>query len=279
MKPPPLRNDCFALPPGVEWTPVDTALAHLRDNLRPVVGTENLPLEAALGRITAEAITAKRAHPPLANAAVDGYGFAHASLGAVPHRLPLVPGRAAAGAPFDGKVPAGHALRILTGAAVPSGADTVVLEEDCAVSQTEISFQGPVKQGANVRAAGEDRSVGDPVLPKGHVIRPMDLALLAATGHGTVPVFRRLRVGVLSTGDELAAPGAALRGDQVPDANGPMLRAFLQGWLEKLATVAAMVSPSPTLGEVNKRAAGAYFTPRLFENPWVKRVARLVQKF
>src|SRR6056297_3034011 len=113
LTPPRLANDCFALPPGVDWTPVDDALARLRAALHPVVGTETLPLDAALGRVLAEAQTARRANPPAANAAVDGYGFARASIGEGAVTLPLAPGRAAAGSPFPGNVPPGRALRIL----------------------------------------------------------------------------------------------------------------------------------------------------------------------
>lgn len=230
MRPPPLRDDCFALPPGVHWTPVDDALAHLRDGLHPVTTEETLGLEAALGRILAAPVVALRAHPPLANAAVDGFGFAHAALGVGPHILPLAAGRAAAGAPFAGGVPPGQAVRILTGAVLPAGVDTVVLEEDTRQEAGRVAFNGPIKPGANTRAAGEDCPVAAPLLPQGHVLRAPDLALLAATGHGTVRVRGRLRVGVLSTGDELAQAGVALRPDQTPDANGPMLRALIAGW-------------------------------------------------
>ena len=98
LKPPPLRNDCFAMPAGVDWTPVDEALARLRDRLHPVVEVETQHLSAAGGRILANDAVARRAHPPAANSAVDGYGFAHAALGAGDQTLELVGGRAAAGA-------------------------------------------------------------------------------------------------------------------------------------------------------------------------------------
>ncbi|MEO0914146.1 MAG: molybdopterin molybdenumtransferase MoeA, partial [Pseudomonadota bacterium] len=109
----PLRNDCFALPPGVAWTPVEAALAKLRETLPVVAGTETIPLEAAAGRILAGALTARRANPPSPNAAVDGYGFAAATVGQGALALPLAEGRAAAGAPYPGTLAPGHALRIL----------------------------------------------------------------------------------------------------------------------------------------------------------------------
>ncbi|TNF63089.1 MAG: molybdopterin molybdenumtransferase MoeA, partial [Rhodobacteraceae bacterium] len=155
LSPPPLRNDCFALPAGVDWTPVDDALALLRDRLTPVTGTEEVSLSDALGRVLAGDAVALRSNPPQANTAVDGYGFAGPALEG-PHEMPLVPGRAAAGVPFAGRVPPGHAIRVLTGAALPEGVDTVILDEDTTTDGARIAFRGPLKQGANTRRAGED---------------------------------------------------------------------------------------------------------------------------
>ncbi len=230
LDPPPLSNDCFALPPGVAWTPVDEALQLLRDRLQPLTGVERVALAAADGRILAADAVARRANPPGANAAVDGFGFASETAGAGLQRLPLVAGRAAAGAPFGGVVDPGRAIRILTGALLPRGVDTVVLEEDTTTDGASVAFHGPVRCGANTRRAGEDVDAGATALRAGHVLRPVDLALLAAVGVAEVPVRRRLRVGVLSTGDELAAPGATEDPARTFDANRPMLLALLRRW-------------------------------------------------
>lgn len=230
LTPPPLKNDCFALPPGVDWTPVPEALARLRAALHPVVGREAVPLAQANARVLAADLFALRSNPPQANAAVDGYGFAGAATGDGPQILPLAEGRAAAGQPFDGVLPPGQALRILTGAALPEGVDTVVLEEDCTIGADAIAFQGPVKLGANARKAGEDVAEGAQVLSAGARLRAPDLALLAATGHAEIPVFRRLKVAVISTGDELREPGQAAGLGQIYDANRPMLAALLEAW-------------------------------------------------
>lgn len=225
-----MKNDCFALPPGVNWVPVDEAKAKLRAALPQIAEVETLAVADCLGRVLARDVTALRSNPPTANAAVDGYGFAHASLSDGPDQtLPRAAGRAAAGDPFRGSVPPGQALRILTGAILPQGVDTVVLEEDVTVGPDHIRFSGRVKPCANTRRAGEDLAEGDTALKAGRVLQPQDLALLSVLGLSQVPVRRRLRVGVLSTGDELRPAGSPVDGPhQIHDSNRPMLLALVQ---------------------------------------------------
>lgn len=221
----PLRNDCFALPPGVKWTQVDEALALLRDRLSPVAQIETVPLAQALGRVAAQDVVARRANPPMPNTAVDGYGFA-GGRAAGAHRLPLVAERAAAG-DAPGILPPNHAIRVLTGAALPEGVDTVILQEDCTVDENAIEFNGPVKMGANTRKAGEDVQADEAVLGCRRRIMPADLALMAATGVHQVAVRQALRVGILSTGNELVEVGADAQAGQIFDANRPMLAGLM----------------------------------------------------
>lgn len=229
-KPPPLRNDCFALPPGVEWTPVEQALSLLQAGMRPVTGSEWTGLAQLTGCVLAAPVIAKRANPPQANTAVDGYGFAGPAPEGL-NRLPLQFGRAAAGVPYDGVLEPGHALRILTGAALPGGVDTVVLDEDTSVDPGQaIAFHGPLRRGANTRNAGEDVAAGDTILPAGRRLTPADLALLAATGHDGAEVRKPLRVAVLSTGDEVVEPGAEAGPGAIYDANRPMLMAMVRAF-------------------------------------------------
>jgi len=219
------------MPQGVEWTPVDEALTRLRSVLHPVAGTEILPVRDADGRVLARDCTALRSNPPAANSAVDGYGFAHAAIGDRAQGMPLVQGRAAAGRPFVGTVPLGCAIRILTGAILPEGVDTVALEEDVVSHGTTITFDRPPKPLANTRTTGEDVGTGEVALRAGHVLGPPGLALLTALGVGQVEVRRRLRVAVLSTGDELLPdPTEAAEPHNVYDANRPMLLALTRRW-------------------------------------------------
>lgn len=227
--PPPLRNDCFAMPQGAHWTPVSDALAHLRTNLRPICGAKGVPLADATDRILAGPAIALRSHPPATNSAVDGYAL----RGPIPdgaHELPLVAGRAAAGSPYKGTVPPGHAIRILTGADVPSETDTIILQEDVTTNGNAIAFHGPLKQGANARQVGEDMAKGQIIFKGKHKLTPCDLATLASAGVGHVNARKRLRVGVVSTGDELLEPGAMARPGKIYDANRPMLCAAIRRW-------------------------------------------------
>lgn len=233
VKAPVLRNDCFALPPGVDWMPMPEALSRLRERIVPVVQTDIVTVEEACGKILAASVAARRANPPAANSAVDGYAFA-GPVGEGPVEMPLVAGRAAAGVPFEGTVPEGAAIRILTGAILPDGVDTVVLQEDVAREGDRIAFNGPLKLGANRRKAGEDFAAGQELLPAGHRLRPQDIGFLVASGVSEVAVFRRLRVGVLSNGDEVVPAGTrspeTLGPGAIYDANRPMLLDLLARW-------------------------------------------------
>ncbi|MDA9991079.1 molybdopterin-binding protein [Paracoccaceae bacterium] len=224
IAPPPLRDDCFALPVGVDWLSVERALELLRNAMHPQVATMHVDLGAARGRILAKDIMAPSNSPPHANSAIDGYGY----LGVQSEnreviRLSLMQGRAAAGDPFETDVPDGCAVKVLTGAILPEGVDTVVLQEDVSVGVHEIAFRGPLKAGKNTRSAGEDIQIGQVLFRKGRKIRTSDLAVLASVGISQLKVYWPLRVGILSTGDELIEPGELARVGQIYDANRPML--------------------------------------------------------
>lgn len=258
LTPPPLRDDCFAMPRGAHWTPVPEALDLLAERLGPVTGSETVAAAHAAGRILAAAAVARRAHPPAANSAVDGYGFAHAALSDGPQNLPLVAGRAAAGVPFAGAVPPGAAIRILTGAILPEGVDTVVLEEDCATDAARVAFQARIKRGANTRRAGEDMAEGAEILFAGRILTAADVATLTAAGLGKVTVRKRLRVAVLSTGDELRVADQATEVGHIPDANRPMLAALAVRWgFEVVDLGASKDAPDAIAAALDRGAAEA----------------------
>lgn len=222
-----LVDDCFAHAP--ERLRAAEALALLRARVRPVGGTETVPLAAASGRLLAEAIISTRDAPGFDNVAVDGYAFAHASVGDHTTRLELVVGRAAAGHPYPGEVPAGAAVRVLTGAPLPRGTDTALMQEDAAIEEGAIRTPPGLRAGANCRVRGEDVRSGQAVLQAGARLRPQDVALAAVAGRAAVTVFRPLRVALLSNGDELVDAGAPLEAGATADVNRPMLRGLLEG--------------------------------------------------
>lgn len=221
-----LTDDCFAH--GGALLPLDQALAELRQRLVPVTQSETLPLQDCLGRAVAQPVLAQVSVPPQANSAVDGYAVYFDDLNPdTATTLPVV-GRAAAGHPHPGLPPRGSAVRIFTGALMPQGMDTVLMQEDCSATEAQVTIRPGIKRGANSRAAGEDIAAGQVALAPGTILTPAHLALAAAVGHADLPVYRPLRVALLSTGDEVNPLGQPLPPGGIYDANRPMLAALLR---------------------------------------------------
>ena len=222
-----LSEDCFAF--GGQLLGVDAALALIQQRVQPVISEEVAPLAEACGHVLAHDLVAAIDVPPHANSAVDGYAVAHADL--LPDQDTVLPvtGRAAAGHPLGHAARPGEAIRIFTGAPMPDGVDTVMMQEDCVVEEGRVRLAPGIKKGANRRHAGEDVAKGAVALPAGRRLKPADLGLAAALGNDRLPVFRQLRVALLSTGDEVREPGQPLAPGMIYDANRVMLMALLQG--------------------------------------------------
>ena len=222
-----LSDDCFAF--GGALMSVEEAQALIMARVPPPEGEEQVPLSAARGRVLARDLVAATPLPPFANAAVDGWAFRHADLRPdAPTRL-VEAGRVAAGQAAMRPVAAGQAIRVFTGAPMPPGADTCVMQEDVTQDGPAILVPQGLKPGANARPAGEDVALGALALRAGRMIGPAEAGLAAALGQAMLAVRRRPRVGVFSTGDELAEPGGALGPAQTYDSNRFTLLALLAG--------------------------------------------------
>lgn len=206
---------------------------HILRAVVSVLPAEVIPVPEALGRVLAEPVRAPFDVPPTDNSAVDGYAVSTADIPAAGTRELAVVADLPAGAVHEGSLAAGEAVRIMTGAPMPGGADTVYPQEIVERRGSRVSIP-PLEPGANVRRRGEDVTGGATVLPSGAVLRPQDLGLIASLGAWQVAVHTRPRVAVLSTGDEVAEPGRPRRSGQIYDAN----RFTLRGSIEQCGAVA-----------------------------------------
>lgn len=225
-----LIDDCFVL--DKDRLPHHEALAILKSRVRPVVEAEEVPLAGAAGRFLAEPIVAPRPIPAHDNAAVDGYAFSFAAYDKERGARLEVAGQAAAGHPFETVPPAGSAVRIFTGAVMPAGLDTVAMQEDVRIERSGegiIAVVPPgLKQGANRRLAGEDAKAGAVLAAAGTRLRPQEVAAAAAAGRDRLSCYAPLKVAIVSTGDEIVAPGGAFAPGKVYDANAPMLEGLVR---------------------------------------------------
>ena len=211
---------------GSNLHPVDEVIEHLLSRAPRPPKVEQVALADALGRVLAEDLLAPSDVPAWDNSAMDGYALRARDLPIEGGFLPLA-GRIAAGDSGLTPLAPGQAVRIFTGAPLPPGADTVVAQEDCRVEGSGVWLPA-AKQGAHVRQRGEELTNGSLLLSAGQRLRPQEIGLLASMGFAQVAVYRPLRVGLLSSGDELREPGEVLQPGQIYNANRFTLGAVLR---------------------------------------------------
>ncbi|GMQ87161.1 MAG: molybdopterin molybdotransferase MoeA [Gammaproteobacteria bacterium] len=225
----PATTDCCATP-GQKLLSVEQGRERILQAVHTVTATEQLHLRAALGRILAAPVVSTIDVPPFANSAMDGYAVRSQDCTDVVQADLSVVGSSFAGAPFAGEITAGQCIRIMTGAVMPDGADTVIMQERVECNTDRITFvTKDVVAGQHVRYAGEDTRCGDTVLEPGIKLGATETSLLASVGVSEVSVTRRLRIAFFSTGDELVSIGTALAAGQIYDSN----RYALHGMLAK----------------------------------------------
>lgn len=210
--------------------PVAKARAFIHQFLTPVEARLRVPVRGALGRVLAEDLLSPVDVPAHRNSAMDGWAMRAADLAPEGETTLDEIGASFAGRPFAGTMGPRQCVRIMTGGVVPEGADTVVMQERAQAHGKAITFAAGQRLGQNVREAGEDLKAGSVALPKGRIVRPAELGLIASLGIGEVAVYRPLRVAFFSTGDELKSVGSTLAEGEIYDSN----RYTIHGMLTRL---------------------------------------------
>lgn len=209
--------------------PVEKARQFIQQFLTPLAKHESIRLCNALHRTLATDIQSPMNVPPHDYSAMDGYAVRHKDLTNAPTVLKVV-GSAFAGHPFSGRVGAGECVRIMTGALIPEGCDSVVMQEHVQASGSSVEIGEGHRRGQNIRLIGEDIAQNSTVLTKGQIIRPAEMGLLASLGFSDVTVYHKLKVALFSTGDELQEPGTQLAPGKIYNSN----RYSLLGMLDEL---------------------------------------------
>ena len=206
--------------------PVAEAQRRIVDAM-PLMPAEQIPVSAGLGRVLAQDLASRRSQPPTPVSAMDGYAVRASDVANVPTRLRII-GYAPAGHPYEGLVGPGQAVRIFTGAPMPRGSDTIVIQEDTVKEQDTVSVQSSASPGRYVRPAGLDFKEGEILMTAGRILTARDIGLVAAMNIPWVRVRRKPRIAILATGDEIVMPGDPVGHAQIVSSNALSLGAFVQ---------------------------------------------------
>ena len=221
-----LSNDCFKS--SKKRISLEKAVSILEKRIKCIKKTQKIKLDQALGRILSKDIVSKINVPPFNNTAVDGYAFKYSYLNKKKETTLKLSGRITAGQNFNKKIKKGEIARIFTGARVPEGADTVIMQEDCNTTDNEIILKPGIFKGANIRKKGEDIKYGKKIIYKGSKLKAQDIALIASVGIKEIDVFEKLTVGIFTTGNELYEPGAKISNSGIYDSNRYCLKNLLE---------------------------------------------------
>ena len=219
-------NDCYS--PDQQLLPAPVVWQRMQDAVSTQVSCENLAIGECINRRLAQDVTTSYDSPRFNNVAVDGYAFNYDDLtSAKDLSLPLMTAEANAGGSAKLSLTSGHCIRVLTGARIPLGADTVVMQEDVSITNLSVTFPRDCKAGGNWRPKGEDVKAGEVIIAKGQQIRPQDIGLAAAAGHAQLKVYNKVKVALFSTGNEVYELGEELPEDGIYDVNRHLLKALL----------------------------------------------------
>jgi molybdopterin molybdotransferase len=209
---------------------LEQALAHIESSISPLQSMEQIAIHHALDRVLALDITSPMHVPPYDNSAMDGYAIIHSDISSGGEVQLKTAATVMAGTPYNGEILSGQCARIMTGAKIPRGTDTVIMQELVKVDGDTVTITTKHERGENVRCTGEDIATGEVILKQGRKITPADIGLLASLGIPEIKVYRRIRVAFFSTGDELIPLGSVLQDGQIYDSN----RYTLYGMLSRL---------------------------------------------
>ena len=214
--------DCCSAP-GL--LPFSDALSRMLSAISPITETESVKVSEALGRTLAANIESPLNVPPHDNSAMDGYAFAFESW--ENHNVLTLAGRSMAGAPYQGECLAGECIRIMTGAKVPQGCDTVEMQESCNADDANITINGEQRLGKNIRLSGEDIAFKQAVFKAGRKLTVSDIGVIASLGIKSISVYRPIKVAVMATGDELKSAGETLQEGDIYESNSQTVGSLL----------------------------------------------------